>query len=376
LDAITTQVAKGQRRLLIQAPPGSGKTLMCVKFAVWLANPGEEEGIANGRTAVLLLTYSTHLVNRMAEEVAVELASRTGDAVTRSPISVAGCPAEHGIAVLVTGFPDMQVHVMTIDGLVDAVRSEATSARPGAGLRYRHAVVDEGHVVFSYQSHTWIAGQHRCKNPGEVREVLDGVLINPLTATVVVFHDNDYQIAVAAQLPAGMVELKESLPMVRNPGLVRDMSVPFSAALFAGHGRAGYFPTGSTPLAVPPGSVQTATLTEEQKRLRAVCDRVMSSADSYPMPILRNKLMFTGEGRYGTALCFLPWLYLCFSLETNTFTRVSSDVPFISALYCRQRHSRTCFWHITYSHIHCITRNKCWQGGQDLHPQGTQARFL
>ena len=35
----------------------------------------------------------------------------------------------------------------------------------------------------------------------------------------------------------------------------------------------------------------------------AVWDLVLSRADSVPVQILRNKLMFTGEGRYDTALC-------------------------------------------------------------------------
>jgi hypothetical protein len=39
----------------------------------------------------------------------------------------------------------------------------------------------------------------------------------------------------------------------------------------------------------------------QPQTLRAVCDLVLSRADSVPMQILRNKLMFTGEGRYGTA---------------------------------------------------------------------------
>jgi hypothetical protein len=37
--------------------------------------------------------------------------------------------------------------------------------------------------------------------------------------------------------------------------------------------------------------------------LSAVCNRVLSCADLVPMQILRNKLMFTGEGRYETAPC-------------------------------------------------------------------------
>jgi hypothetical protein len=37
--------------------------------------------------------------------------------------------------------------------------------------------------------------------------------------------------------------------------------------------------------------------------LSAVCNRVLPCANSVPVQILRNKLMFTGEGRYDTALC-------------------------------------------------------------------------
>jgi tetratricopeptide (TPR) repeat protein len=48
----------------------------------------------------------------------------------------------------------------------------------------------------------------------------------------------------------------------------------------------------------PEGKIGTKAM-----ELRSVCDLVFSRADSVPVQIFRNKLMFTGEGRYGTALC-------------------------------------------------------------------------
>jgi len=123
LQSITTQMAKGRRRLLIQAPSGSGKTLVCVKLVVGLAADELEtrSGDAffgpadvsadndyddDGGWAVLLLTHSTALVEQTAEEVVVELESRTGFAVTRGPVGVAGgCPPSTALHCTSRGLP-------------------------------------------------------------------------------------------------------------------------------------------------------------------------------------------------------------------------------------------------------------------------------
>jgi leucine-rich repeat protein SHOC2 len=243
LQRIKAKRASGHLRLLIQAPSGSGKTLVCVKLVAELAADELEQhndddffapAPAADDWAVLLLTHSAALAQQTAEEVAVELETRTGVAVKGSPVGVEACPAGHGIAVHVTGSPEVQVHIMTIDGLIDAV--DAAAGKRETGLRYRHAVVDEGHEVFSYQPYAWLVGQHRYKNPRDVLDVLDRVLTEPPTAaSVVVFHDKSYQHVCAGRptlvWPDEYIETRIPLPIVRNPGSVRDASIPFSSEL-------------------------------------------------------------------------------------------------------------------------------------------------
>ena len=234
LESICGQLADGNRRLLIQAPSGSGKTLLCVKLlAGFVADKLKARShFASAPTAdesdgwaVLLLTHSAALAEQTAEEVAVELESRVGTKVASGLMDGGGCPPEHGFAVHVQGCSDVRVHVMTIDGLVDVVRSH-TAAGLG-GMRYRHVVVDKGHEVFSYQPHPWLVGQHKCEDPSQVRTVLDSVLSAPQTATLVVFHDKSYQhVGVKRPAPVWPERCQEStapLPIVRNPGPVRDV---------------------------------------------------------------------------------------------------------------------------------------------------------
>jgi superfamily II DNA or RNA helicase len=231
---------KGRRRMLIQAPSGSGKTLLCVKLAVdWAEDEREERGGGAffgpaqsddvGSWAVLLLTHSAALAEQTAEEVAVEMSTRSNAKSTWSPMEGA-CPAGHGYVAHVAESPKVQVHVMTIDGLTDFVRSSASAGR-GGELQYHHVVVDEGHEVFSYQPHAWLVGQHRFRDPGRVRDALNGLLADPSTARLVVFHDKSYQHIGAARpdpvWPHGCIESRVPLPIVRNPGPVRDAAVQY-----------------------------------------------------------------------------------------------------------------------------------------------------
>ena len=224
--------------MVIQAPSGSGKTLLCVvrwaKAALEKRN-GESafKSNDNGRWAVLLLTHSAALAEQTADEVAVEMSSETRcEVVPRQSFMVEGGGlAGHGYVMYVPEYPEVQVHVMTVDELVDIVRSEEFAGRRSE-LQFRHAVVDEGHEVFSYQPHAWLDGQHRCSDPGEVREVLERALADPSVARVVIFHDKAYQHIGAARpdpvWPDRCVATNEGnfLPVVRNPGPVRDAAVP------------------------------------------------------------------------------------------------------------------------------------------------------
>eukprot|EP00037_Helgoeca_nana_P030433 m.375911 g.375911 ORF g.375911 m.375911 type:complete len:907 (+) comp28188_c3_seq3:1151-3871(+) len=240
------------KRMLIQAPSGSGKTVLCVKVVAELLaekvatqtsplfpapapGPGEE--------VVLLLGHSVALVQQMTAELVAELEHRTGVTVQREPLD--GCPVGHGVLVHVVGCPKVAVHVLTVDELVDADRNHAATYLGAVEpLKYAAAVVDEGHLVFSHQPYAWLDGQHRCK-ASEVRWVLERRLA-VAGAAVVVFHDTSYQ-HVAAEPPEYPERCFRSivpLPIVRNPGPVRDCSVPFCEELQTSNdsGRAKLFP--------------------------------------------------------------------------------------------------------------------------------------
>ena len=140
-------------------------------------------------------------------------------------------------------------------------------------------MVDEGHVVFSHQPDPQLHGQHRFADPSKVRDLLERTLAPK--AAVVVFHDENYQRSTkkatsenfaeffeemdrrsdlaglkaevnaafeagnraltidllnkvhAIPYPRGCISTAAPLPIVRNPGTVRDVSVRFSKTLDA-----------------------------------------------------------------------------------------------------------------------------------------------
>jgi hypothetical protein len=198
IDTITEGYKLGiVRRRLIQAPSGSGKTIVCTRLVTrfivdrWKAHSGKffAATVPTNATAVLI-THSVALVEESADAVAASLLRSTGFDACRKPMRECPLPG-HGVAVHVAGCPELQVHVMTIDGFIKTVRARAASDT----LLYNLAVVDEGHLVFSYQPHGWLDGQHECLDESEVREVLESVLVGQdSTATVVVVHDRDYQV--------------------------------------------------------------------------------------------------------------------------------------------------------------------------------------
>ena len=244
-------------RLLVQAPSGSGKTVICVKvgaqFLVEAARKFDSaellrRGLRLPRPApppmpaagmLLLLTHSTFLAEKMAIDLCVDLeVSCPGSWPKRQAIT-------DGVfdVLLDSSADDAVVRVASIDGLVESIGRPAdpSFADPYAGPKYNAVVVDEGHVVFSYQPEAHLHGQHHFVDPSKVRDLLEHTL-KP-GAPVVTFHDENYQLvgrhgsgvlpdaAVRMPYPVGSTPWALPLPIVRNTGAVRDISVPFSKTL-------------------------------------------------------------------------------------------------------------------------------------------------
>jgi hypothetical protein len=250
LDNITESIKLGNasRRFLIQAPSGSGKTIVCTRLVARFivdrltAQSGKffTTPTLTNATAVLI-THSVALVEESAHELAASLTRSTGFDTCSEPMRECPLPG-HGVAVYVAGRPELQVHVMTIDGFIKTVRARAASESLGSAVGvadgvavgdsegdavddavgvavdapgstvgsdfgeavsaaasttrvYDLAVVDEGHLVFSYQPYTWLDGQHVCRHATDVCKVLESALVGQnSTAPVVVVHDSDYQV--------------------------------------------------------------------------------------------------------------------------------------------------------------------------------------
>lgn len=228
-------------RFLIEAPGGSGKTLLCVKLALHLVIDAQNSrdntffGSEDVSGAVLVICHSTAMVHELTDAFEAELVQPV-QRVALTPLSV-----DTGFAIFSERIPNIQVHIMMIDALVDATQNVPLGVERGGGVStpwdggYSAAVVDEGHLTFSYQPHDWLDGQHRFPDSTNVRELLDRVLRNGANSAVVIFHDTSHQLTglhqKSPQYPMGCERAQVPLPVVRNPGPVRDAAVPFSAQL-------------------------------------------------------------------------------------------------------------------------------------------------
>ena len=314
-------------RWAVQAPSGSGKTILCIKMALWhverRANPDLASVVGDGPNPAdryLLLTHSKtlvtecvrELVDSSMREIEIELCQQVRDDLPKSLRK----SAEAGVWVeLKARKGSGAVTVATIDAVIDAgllvraaerrVRQELESVfkvlsedvkrsaidafvqrravgkvgcsesqqmllefqdglvsgmhRTVAGLdhlppstvqaltskldlvvgttdltdlRYGGMVVDEGHLVFSYQPHQWLDGQHTLKDKGDTAKVVEFVLAGPDTP-VVVFHDTMYQplASIEPEFPKGCKTYTAPLQVVRNPPSVRDGALPFGTEL-------------------------------------------------------------------------------------------------------------------------------------------------
>jgi hypothetical protein len=275
-DGLDFNAAAGRNaHVLIQAPSGSGKTLLCTKLAerfivervkvqqkrtqVQLAKAVGGDGGDGSASSVdagakpnrmLLLTHSAVLVNKTAADIAAALGAGEVMVTTDpAPITNESAAAQPTcICIQSTAVSTIHVLIMTADAFGDAARSEE-----GVGS-FCFAVVDEGHICFGYQPVSTLDGQHQCSNPADFCSIFESALA-PSAATphstvpVIIFHDDSYQLVgtVPPMYPVSCKPCVKPLPIVRNPGPVRDVSVPFSCMLNTGHlkatkGRQSYHP--------------------------------------------------------------------------------------------------------------------------------------
>jgi Leucine-rich repeat (LRR) protein/cold shock CspA family protein len=278
-----------QCRLLIQAPSGSGKTLLCAKLAVDFVFQrvqkrieaaqaeahghtdthrhrhtdtdgtggdvggdvdGADGGGANCQDActLLLVTHSNTLSESTANDIFSELKGVDwGIPMLRR--SNHNSLAHADVELWSREFNDIRVRVMSVDAMTEQFGAE--SPKPFGMPFAAELVVDEGHVVFSHQPASWLDGQHTFKDPKHVCETVERILIPG--APVIIFRDQSYiGKSIGGQLvscepvyPVGCSEVAAPLPIVRNPGAVRDLSVPFSTTLSNGsrsESRAMFYP--------------------------------------------------------------------------------------------------------------------------------------
>ena len=150
------------RRWLIDAPSGSGKTFVAVRLVCEFVRYPGRFGLTGG---VLLCSHSKRLQKKTVEEVQ-EYMKEVGHEVAVEEV------AAHFSTVTSTSTGVVLV-VATIDALLVMSRSEGTDVERGGGssstgsgdkdvgaLRFGVAVVDEGQHVFSRQPAAHLEGQH------------------------------------------------------------------------------------------------------------------------------------------------------------------------------------------------------------------------
>jgi Ran GTPase-activating protein (RanGAP) involved in mRNA processing and transport len=234
---LMTITQSGDRRFSIQAPPGSGKTLLWLHLAILFVH-GRLKLETRSTKRFLMLTHDPALANTFASIVAAE----TEQVLEVAPVRIDPPPVP-GAVVLVWGDArghSTEVHVCSVDAFVQwqtgiqhpYVRQECPPRLQSAPL-YCSVAVDEGHRVFSYQPHAHITGQHNLRTIDHVRQILHHA--SDPDCQLVFFHDKDYQsIGSPIADPDDCSALIAGLTIVRCPGAARDLSVPYSQMLTNG----------------------------------------------------------------------------------------------------------------------------------------------
>lgn len=209
-------------RLLVQSPPGSGKTVLCQHLALeFLASQLDTEAAPDAPTLrFLLLTHGAALAKQIATYIEMAARESLGIRLNSDPVD-----ALSGAIVLRLNAPPTEIHVVPIDVLVAATTgvnhrvprlfTEKLWPRDKPGP-FHQVAVDEGHLVFSHQPLSHLDGQHLLRNCEDVCRVVEAVMVPGCRMTI--FHDEDYQGAgVPVSYPMGCDRLTAGLAMVRCP---------------------------------------------------------------------------------------------------------------------------------------------------------------
>eukprot|EP00037_Helgoeca_nana_P028238 m.329935 g.329935 ORF g.329935 m.329935 type:complete len:291 (+) comp27715_c0_seq12:428-1300(+) len=194
-EILMTITQSGDRRFSIQAPPGSGKTLLWLHLAILFVH-GRLKLETRSTKRFLMLTHDPALANTFASIVAAE----TEQVLEVAPVRIDPPPVP-GAVVLVWDDArghSTEVHVCSVDAFVQwqtgiqhpYVRQECPPRLQSAPL-YCSVAVNEGHRVFSYQPHAHITGQHNLRTIDHVRQILHHA--SDPGCQLVFFHDKDYQ---------------------------------------------------------------------------------------------------------------------------------------------------------------------------------------
>jgi hypothetical protein len=329
-DLLEIEAAVGQNaRRLVDAPTGSGKTLLCTRLVARFvvqqvallkdrasdaantsspsASPGNMTstfpqmlgklpalgsntslslGASSATHRMLVITPSAMLVHDMAVVVAAAL-HEAGTLATTTPPCVAGAalnPIPTHVRLQPLNFPTIEVCLMTMDTFIEQARLESIGT-------FASAAVDEGQVCFSYQTDPDLDGQHQCEDPSAVSLFFEKALAPAATTPqhsvpVIIFRNNSCQLSSAASpaYPADCIETMLPLPIMRNPGPVRDASVPFDTVLSAfdhdAHdGRQSYYPVHAeaSSLTAPPPPTRKGKA--ESKEIAAGTDHHQEGAN-------------------------------------------------------------------------------------------------
>ena len=241
---------------LIEAPAGSGKTLIAVKLVADNLRASLETG---SDSPALLLAHTRGLQKHLLCELKDELLSNAPEAEELRPGLVA--LRMDGLVAFVATVDALAVECAGETAQTEAEVAAALRAYGGEVRGVGLAVVDEGHHVFARQPNAALSGQTRFADAARVRQVL-AVCLAP-KHKLLIFHDHLYQRdgalpsyppyippdATGEQKLALLRQLKRHprflTTVVRLPAAARDVAMPFCrerVAVASSDGRVDFYP--------------------------------------------------------------------------------------------------------------------------------------